>query len=667
MNRTKYLEDSSSAETVAYYHNGVGRPVRVKTLDVATLELDYYQDVSGTYAGFDRFGRVKDQRWVNYASTADVVRIGHGYDLAGNRIWREDARAAAASQDLDELYAYDGLHRLKDLKRGDVNTQTLAVGSQNWQENWGLDALGNWSAYRNDDLAPFDEGGFEQTREHDPANEIEEIDGSASHVGHDDAGNMTTIPKPGAWNDHYTATYDAWNRLVALRMGPFQATVLARYEYDGLNQRIVKNVYSSGNLSEVRHFYYNDRWQCLEERLEGVSGGAPTGTISANPINRYVWGLRYVDELVLRQRDTNADGTLDETLYALQDANVVALAEPDGDIVERFIYDAYGKAKVLDNQFAEKQNGSEYQWEFLYTGRRLDRESGLMYYRNRYYHTGIGRFVSRDPIGYAGGSMNLYEYVDSGPVALSDPSGLASPYDPPYPPGHSPWMPHPEPPRPLPPPDGSQGTQVRVPCSNAVNLAQNTAGAQIALQAFPAQNLEGLYCMLSDAVDSLPPGSPDCVGFLELSSNSAPDHFDLGFNRGCCSNVNQSNCTELSCILDSAIHFCQPCVIALTGCNSGTQVSTLANPSWVQQLANETGCTVIGTGGYTSTGTSFTGGNIHTNPTGNTGRPDPNWPHNAYPPQADTCYIFEPWTSDEQAAAAAQQVHRNAGPDFRPH
>jgi len=124
------------------------------------------------------------------------------------------------------------------------------------------------------------------------------------------------------------------------------------------------------------------------------------------PSARYVWGLRYVDELILRQRDTSGtpDGTMDETLYALQDANfnVVALAEDDGDVVERFTYDAYGKATPLDPDFTS-YTGTDYEWEFLYTARRLDLESGLMYYRNRYYHTGLGRFISRDPIGYWAG------------------------------------------------------------------------------------------------------------------------------------------------------------------------------------------------------------------------------------------------------------------------
>ena len=48
--------------------------------------------------------------------------------------------------------------------------------------------------------------------------------------------------------------------------------------------------------------------------------------------------------------------------------------------------------------------------QVLFTGRRLDAESGLCYYRHRYYEPRLGRFTSRDPVLYLGG-MNLTAYV----------------------------------------------------------------------------------------------------------------------------------------------------------------------------------------------------------------------------------------------------------------
>ena len=58
----------------------------------------------------------------------------------------------------------------------------------------------------------------------------------------------------------------------------------------------------------------------------------------------------------------------------------------------------------------------------MFTGRRVDEETGLQLNRNRFYHQQLGRWVSRDPIGYLGG-WNLYEYVGSHPVIFADPTG----------------------------------------------------------------------------------------------------------------------------------------------------------------------------------------------------------------------------------------------------
>lgn len=62
---------------------------------------------------------------------------------------------------------------------------------------------------------------------------------------------------------------------------------------------------------------------------------------------------------------------------------------------------------------------------FLYTGRRLDPGTRLQYSRYRYYHPQLGRWINRDPIGYDGGTYNLYEYVYGMPTRATDPTGLA--------------------------------------------------------------------------------------------------------------------------------------------------------------------------------------------------------------------------------------------------
>jgi RHS repeat-associated protein len=236
---------------------------------------------------------------------------------------------------------------------------------------------------------------------------------------YDAAGNMISMPNPYDLDSALTCTYDAWNRLVKVTkmVGETEQTV-AEYSYDGLNRRIVKLTYDEGDPSETRHFYLSSSNQVLEERVDTDP--------FANVQN--VWGLRYVDDLVLRDRDTSEtrDG-VDERHYALQDANwnVVAIAAPDGEVVERYTYTAYGKCEVRMDDFGLKTGGTGYDWRSLYTTREFDPETGFYYYRARYYDADMGRFIGRDPIGIAGG-VNLYQYAGGSPATRNDPSGLFS-------------------------------------------------------------------------------------------------------------------------------------------------------------------------------------------------------------------------------------------------
>jgi RHS repeat-associated protein len=86
--------------------------------------------------------------------------------------------------------------------------------------------------------------------------------------------------------------------------------------------------------------------------------------------------------------------------------------------------DPYGKVTVLDADFsADADNKSDFDNPYLYTGRILDTETGLYFFRARYYHPGLGEFVSRDPIRYEAGDPNVYRYVDNRATIARDPTG----------------------------------------------------------------------------------------------------------------------------------------------------------------------------------------------------------------------------------------------------
>src|SRR4030095_17258157 len=67
-------------------------------------------------------------------------------------------------------------------------------------------------------------------------------------------------------------------------------------------------------------------------------------------------------------------------------------------------------------------SGSSSGNELGYTGREDD-GTGLKYYRARYYHPGLQRFISEDPIDFEGGDINLYAYVANAPLDNTDPTG----------------------------------------------------------------------------------------------------------------------------------------------------------------------------------------------------------------------------------------------------
>ena len=93
--------------------------------------------------------------------------------------------------------------------------------------------------------------------------------------------------------------------------------------------------------------------------------------------------------------------------------SVVALSDASGSISETYAYSPFGKTND------SRTFGNPY----LFTGRRIDSESGLYYYRARHYDPQEGRFMQPDPIGFDGG-INLYTYVQNNPVNWIDPSGL---------------------------------------------------------------------------------------------------------------------------------------------------------------------------------------------------------------------------------------------------
>jgi RHS repeat-associated protein len=130
---------------------------------------------------------------------------------------------------------------------------------------------------------------------------------------------------------------------------------------------------------------------------------------SGNVLARYT-ASQNIDEPLAELRS----GT---TTYYSQDGlgSVTSLTTSAGALGDPYTYDSFGEVAGSTGSIANR---------FQYTGREFDSETGLYYYRARYYDPSAGRFLNEDPLRYFAGGVNFYTYVGQNPVNLADPFGL---------------------------------------------------------------------------------------------------------------------------------------------------------------------------------------------------------------------------------------------------
>jgi RHS repeat-associated protein len=156
---------------------------------------------------------------------------------------------------------------------------------------------------------------------------------------------------------------------------------------------------------------------------------------SGNVLRTYAWGPGIDNLLSLTVWSGGSGSTPTATYYPLKDHqnSVVALVDALGNVVESYRYDAYGRTTIFDSTGTEIANhqsavGNRYLWQ----GREYDSATGLYYFRARWYipgiedssgrSLGVGRWLSKDPIGISGG-LNLYVFCGNNPINFTDPFG----------------------------------------------------------------------------------------------------------------------------------------------------------------------------------------------------------------------------------------------------
>lgn len=374
-----------SVSVVEYDRIGMGMDARVRYPEpMVRLDRSVAHNgdrVKGEYPGYDRFGRVARQVWVDDALTTHlfnpsfpnrtpIVELAYGHDRMGNPVLRVDARPGAAAASRDEQYLYDGIKRLEEASRGSWGGSSLTV--EPGSDRYALDAIGNWdfSAVDKDGNTVFTDPGEKTERTNNMANEVtvlEIIQGAFDPldineppttyidvpllVAWDDQGNMLTRDEHlgGGLIVEHGYTHDAWNRLVHVRVGTYDR---AAYEYNGLGWRIRARsddpLYPDGTYDEERVMYFDASWRMLEELIDDDHDSSP----GFDRAGQQVWGLRYVDEAVLRRTndDLTDDGsgvTYDGSFYYCTDVNFSPLAvlDEDAHLVNRVRYRPYGLAR----------------------------------------------------------------------------------------------------------------------------------------------------------------------------------------------------------------------------------------------------------------------------------------------------------------------------------
>jgi RHS repeat-associated protein len=356
--------------------------------------------------------------------TGDLFRYDYTRDAIGSTTAKRSAGA-------EERYSYDALSRLVGVERSGSTPVT-------WL--YGYDPVGNRTVEQRNDavltgtfnnrnqLLALGAGGPLRVRGQLDEPGTVTVNGMPARVL---AGNIfeATIPASQGANTFSVAARDVAGNTRTSRYTVDVGSGSSSYAYDGRGNLVSRNgsggawtyewnarnelVRVTRDGVEVARFTYDPLGRRIEKTASGLTtrytydGGDILREVRGPATVLYVHGPGFDEPLA-----AEADGTA-SYLHADALGSVVKVSDAAGTTTLTREYDAWGQLEA-----GEAVAG------FAFTGREWDPETGLYYYRARYYEPKIGRFISEDPIGFASGAVNHYGYVGNRPTDFVDPRGL---------------------------------------------------------------------------------------------------------------------------------------------------------------------------------------------------------------------------------------------------
>lgn len=335
------------------------------------------------------------QRYSDLAGTQSVADTVYTYDGASRLTDLDHERNGTAISDYG--FTYDAANRLTQLITPD--------GTSDYSYNGRDELTTTGHSYQEDEGYSYDDTGNRTNEGYGTGDHNRLLTNGTYTYEYDNEGNRTRRVEV-ATGEVTDYGWDHRNRMTSVVTKNSGGAVIkaVEYTYDVYDRRIAKAVDSDGDgaaaATEERYVYDG-------EHIALVFDG------EGNQLSRYLHGPQ-VDQVLAEE---TAAG---DVRWALSDhqSSVRDLVDSEGTVLNHLTYDSYGQVT--------NETNPEVDFRFGYTGRERDEETGLYYYRARYFDPAVGTFVSEDPLGFGAGDSNVYRYVFNSPTNYVDPSGLFS-------------------------------------------------------------------------------------------------------------------------------------------------------------------------------------------------------------------------------------------------